>query len=200
VFCGRVFIFLFQSFPLGDKSSVNLRGEYHVDNITVYDEISKGQTLDTNVYKDVEMAESHSSQANDGSVGAASDPNNVSDRVTSQLKEIKFEAKVQGPDGAAMDMDELYPIFWSLQSYFSSPTKLFDPSNLASFKMGLAAALAKFREGYKESDGRGSSRSLEESKQGVKRKRGAGGESLASSFNPKYLTSRDLFDLEVGGA
>ncbi|KAL6359505.1 hypothetical protein LRP88_06926 [Fusarium phalaenopsidis] len=33
-FCGRVFIFMFQSFPLGDKSSVNLRGEYHVENVT----------------------------------------------------------------------------------------------------------------------------------------------------------------------
>src|SRR5579859_6719550 len=37
VFCGRVFIFLFQSFPLGDKSSVNLRGEYHVENVTIFD-------------------------------------------------------------------------------------------------------------------------------------------------------------------
>ncbi|GJC86800.1 THO complex subunit 1 [Colletotrichum liriopes] len=38
-FCGRVFIFMFQSFPLGDKSSVNLRGEYHVENVTVFDDI-----------------------------------------------------------------------------------------------------------------------------------------------------------------
>src|ERR1041384_6399587 len=36
-FCGRVFIFMFQSFPLGDKSSVNLRGEYHVENATTYE-------------------------------------------------------------------------------------------------------------------------------------------------------------------
>src|ERR1700742_3142109 len=36
-FCGRVFIFMFQSFPLGDRSSVNLRGEYHVENLTTYE-------------------------------------------------------------------------------------------------------------------------------------------------------------------
>src|SRR5271155_5726723 len=41
VFCGRVFIFLFQSFPLGDKSSVNLRGEYHVENVTTFDHLSQ---------------------------------------------------------------------------------------------------------------------------------------------------------------
>ena len=37
VFCGRVFFFLFQTFPLGDKSSVNLRGEYHTENVTVFE-------------------------------------------------------------------------------------------------------------------------------------------------------------------
>ena len=42
VFCGRVFIYLFQSFPLGDKSAVNLRGEYHVENTTVYDDVPPG--------------------------------------------------------------------------------------------------------------------------------------------------------------
>jgi THO complex subunit 1 len=36
-FCGRVFIFMFQSFPLGDRSSVNLRGEYHTENVTTFD-------------------------------------------------------------------------------------------------------------------------------------------------------------------
>ncbi len=38
MFCGRVFLFLFQSFPLGDKSSVNLRGEFHVENVTSFEE------------------------------------------------------------------------------------------------------------------------------------------------------------------
>src|SRR5258707_1323014 len=36
-FCGRVFIFMFQSFPLGDRSSVNLLGEYHVENVTSFE-------------------------------------------------------------------------------------------------------------------------------------------------------------------
>merc|ERR1711939_976574 len=40
-FCGRVFIFLFQSFPLGDKSSVNLRGEFHIENVTTFDPAPK---------------------------------------------------------------------------------------------------------------------------------------------------------------
>src|SRR6201999_3878461 len=39
VFCGRVFIFVFQCFPLGDRSSVNRHGDYNNENITVFDEV-----------------------------------------------------------------------------------------------------------------------------------------------------------------
>ncbi|KAF2863709.1 hypothetical protein K470DRAFT_210131 [Piedraia hortae CBS 480.64] len=38
IFCGRIFFFLFHTFPLGDKSSVNLRGEFHVENKTEFDQ------------------------------------------------------------------------------------------------------------------------------------------------------------------
>lgn len=41
VFCGRVYIFMFQSFPLGDKSSVNLRGNFHVENVTTFEDFLK---------------------------------------------------------------------------------------------------------------------------------------------------------------
>ena len=35
-FCGRVFFFLFQTFPLGDKSSANAKAEFHTDNTTKF--------------------------------------------------------------------------------------------------------------------------------------------------------------------
>lgn len=53
VFCGRVYIFLFQSFPLGHKGSVNLRGEFHVGNVTTFEDYIVSEQSD-----DVEMEDS----------------------------------------------------------------------------------------------------------------------------------------------
>jgi THO complex subunit 1 len=58
--------------------------------------------------------------------------------------------------------------------------------------------LAKFKELRKDPDGKNGVRMSDDSKRGVKRKRGEMDEYMASNFNPKYLTSRDLFELEVG--
>lgn len=35
--CGNIRLFLSKAFPLCDRSGVNFRGDYHTDNITVYD-------------------------------------------------------------------------------------------------------------------------------------------------------------------
>ncbi|KAM3589765.1 hypothetical protein VKS41_000618 [Umbelopsis sp. WA50703] len=37
VFCGRILMFLANSFPLGERSGVNLRGEFNVENVVKYD-------------------------------------------------------------------------------------------------------------------------------------------------------------------
>lgn len=36
--CGRIQIFLASVFPLSERSGVNLKGEYHTDNVTLFDE------------------------------------------------------------------------------------------------------------------------------------------------------------------
>ena len=95
-------------------------------------------------------------------------------------------------------MDTLYPIFWSLQEDFSNPTRLFDDNNLQKFQRGLAFTLAKFKEVQQDLQARGTSKLPDDGKRGMKRKRSGQEDELSSSFNPKYLTSRDLFDLEVG--
>jgi THO complex subunit 1 len=43
-FCGRAFIYLLSRFPLGDKSSVNLRGEYYTENVTSFDVLPSQET------------------------------------------------------------------------------------------------------------------------------------------------------------
>ena len=71
VFCGRVFIFLFQSFPLGDRSSVNLRGEYHVENITVFEDLPPKADSKTEDGMEVDQAEGKVVQEQDSTKSEA---------------------------------------------------------------------------------------------------------------------------------
>ncbi len=159
-FCGRVFIFMFQSFPLGDKSSVNLRGEYHVENVTTFDE-------------EVAVADAD---------------------ADAEKMDVDTDAKPQ--KDKALDPDVLYPVFWSLQRTFNQPKKLFDTAHFAVFKAGLEATMATFRSIKPEQPSRAKEKPNEEMPS-LKRKRDGVDDELASGFNPKYLTSRDLFKLEV---
>ncbi|KAL1902562.1 hypothetical protein Sste5346_001004 [Sporothrix stenoceras] len=185
-FCGRVFIFLFQVFPLGDKSSVNLRGEYHVENVTTYDEtpVKTGTEEDGGEKMEVDEA-------------------TTTTTATTATADEKPKT----------DFAALYPIFWSLQTSFSQPKKLFDPAHFAQFKAGMDASLAAFQQISSQDNSR-KQRQLDESRRGVKRKRDKEEkekevkdvvkteakneeDELADTYNPKYLTSRDLFELET---
>ncbi|KAK0623627.1 THO complex subunit 1 transcription elongation factor-domain-containing protein [Immersiella caudata] len=169
-FCGRVFIFMFQCFPLGDKSSVNLRGEYHVENVTTFDP-GPASTEDGPDKMDVD----------------------TDDKSKKQQRGEKEKEKV-------LDPDELYPIFWPLQESFNQPKKLFDPSHFAAFKAGLESTLAVFQAIQPEQPSRSREKpekQIEENSESLKRKRDDKGDELAGGFNPKYLTSRDLFGLEI---
>lgn len=177
-FCGRVFIFMFQSYPLGDKSSVNLRGEYHTENVTSYDASPSKESEDTPAGEkmDVDSEDALKPQPNGT---ASSTPDKDAGSKAASFSEQK-----------TLTPDELYPIFWSLQESLNQPMKLFDPTKFAEFKKGLEATMATFiaipsRARPMKAVG------------GVKRKRGEGEDDLANAYNPKYLTSRDLFELEV---
>lgn len=206
VFCGRVFIFLFQSFPLGDKSAVNLRGEYHTENVTTFDEISK-PTAEEKQEMDVDVPDEKKDSAvtEGGNVQEAAAPSTEESQETtpdsqkhpkvtvSEDKKKDTENKTNADK--PVDLDVLYPMFWGLQAYFSSPTKMFDPQHFSTFKTGLESTLSAFKSVNTDLEAK-SSRGSEDRRPG-KRKRSDDGAEIASSFNPKYLTSRDLFDLEV---
>lgn len=187
-FCGRVFIFMFQSFPLGDKSSVNLRGEYHTENVTTFDkQPPKGSDPENmDVDSDAKPAPLTSDSTSNG-VSAAAKP---ADESSSGSKGVTFSKNED------ISADELYAIFWSLQESFNQPKKLFDTSHFGSFRAGLEATMTMFKSVQSEMNGR-HVKVAEEGKRGTKRKRSQGEDDLANAFNPKYLTSRDLFELEV---
>lgn len=147
VFCGRVFIFLFQSFPLGDRSSVNLRGEFHIENATTFESLP--------------------------------DP----------------DMEVDGVSDERRSMDRLYTQFWRLQTFFSQPTRLFTRSDRDTFRNIVAQTMIKFQTVQQEQQGRLAA----DAPRSAKRRRSADiiSPDSASVLISKYLTSRDLFDLEI---
>lgn len=173
VFCGRVYVFLFQTFPLDHKGSVNLRGDFHVGNVTTFED----------------YLASEDSMAVDATV--------PSEAVTEEAKRAET-SKSRASDTttkdppSTLDTDTLYPIFWSLQHFFSNPPRLFESQKFSEFQKGLEATLAKFKEVPKVIQSGEAVR-----KSSVSPPSSTDYDEFASAFNPKYLTSRDLFKLEV---
>ena len=193
VFCGRVFIYLFQSFDLGDKSSVNLRGEFHVENVTAFDPSPRKSE---DAIKPMEIDTEGARTVSSGGATPASatlDTDNVqrTSRSTPAPRSVKSDTKAAEE---APDLDTLYPKFWALQNLFSSPTRLFEQSSMAQLREGLSMTLACFKSISTSTSNTAAPAPIH----GTKRKRSElNGANSTTAYNPKYLTNRDLFDLEV---
>ena len=154
-----MFIYVFQTFPLHDRSSVNRQGDYNSENVTTFDDLPEKDGKD----QDVAMAEDSADGANE---------------------------KTDDSPNPAAQADELYAVFWGLQKSFAYPPRVFDSDALDEFKNGFEATLGKFKDMPKVM--------AEPVRLDAKRKADFNDqEEFANSFNPKYLTSRELFELEV---
>ncbi|KAK4620838.1 THO complex subunit 1 [Fulvia fulva] len=193
IFCGRVFFFLFQTFPLGDKSSVNLRGEFHTENTTRFD-VTEQSTYGERMDIDPKAGESVGKEATPRGTPQPAGPENLGGKAVPVKAPTKRTAEEE-----ILSSNELYPIFWRLQHDFSDPTRLFNDGNFVLFKKGLASSIAKFQKTATVVQ----TRSGEDDRRGTKRKMDEDGinpdasEHLVDNYNPKYLTSRDLFELEL---
>lgn len=190
-FCGRVFFFLFQTFPLGDKSSVNLRGEFHVDNTTTFDADDTADDHDDEM--DVDATPQATTPKQDGARTA--DSNNVAEGKRGGNK----DGGKKNIEEAVLPDHQLYPIFWRLQHDFSNPTRLYDSENFTAFKKGLTSTIAKFKKSptvvqtkIVDDDRKGMKRAFSEDDEPEQNT-----EHAVDNYNPKYLTSRDLFHLEL---
>ena len=197
IFCGRVFLFLFQMFPLGDRSSVNLRGYFHTENTTKFEvpEI-RTQPNGDSMEVDQELVKAETATPKAGTPQPTTKPGGKAIPVKAPPKKSEQEKVISN--------DELYPIFWRLQQDFSDPRQLLVGERLQAFKRGLADTITKF----KNTPTVVQTKAAESSQRGTKRKFGkdesigenGDGESsdqFVGNYNPKYLTSRDLFDLEL---
>ncbi|KAM0786947.1 hypothetical protein ACM66B_002368 [Microbotryomycetes sp. NB124-2] len=156
VFSGQVLMFLNSVFPLGEKSGVNLRGNFNTGKVTVFDEAESG-----------------------------------SDK--------KRQVQQKGVQDDEADQPDFYHAFWSLQRYFSNPALLFDNAttvrSLKELQTGMNKTLTAFAEATKQER-----RLAGSSKAGGKRKAETDQDienSLEQYFFPKYLTSRNLLELEI---
>lgn len=171
VFCGRIFLFLFQTFPLGAKSSSNIKGDFHKENLTVFEETVD---LKTEEPSSLETEEPPSGDAMSG------------------VETQEMDAASTTTTKPLSSADELYPAFWTMQQAFSNPPDFFSiKKRVEEFKASLEATLAKFKEVPKVNQ------AAADNKRGMKRKVGDINDEFATNFNPKYLTSRELFTLEV---
>lgn len=196
IFCGRVFFFLFQTFPLGDKSSVNLRGEFHVENSTKFDVPAEDAGKDG---EQMEVNEDGAKPPSETKSATPAPESTPQPPARPGSKAVPIKAPRKPVEEEALDNSTLYPIFWRLQQDFSEPTRLFAPDHFQSFKKGLAATILKF----KKTPTVVQTKSAEDGQRGSKRKLNSseeasdGKDDMADNYNPKYLTSRDLFDLEL---
>ena len=192
LFCGRILTFMSQVFPLGERSGVNLRGEY-------------GPVWDIPVGKEGEgKMEGQAPENKD----ATEEGNKM------QIDEIKPEEspeanKKEGTYYATSSRRiftdcsisiEFYNTFWSLQLPFSRPPIFSEPGTFAKFKEAVNKVLPVIKEATAKERALMGSKTSSGQHGALKRKRelegvedSAGGE----YFFAKYLTSPELLELEV---
>lgn len=190
IFCGRILTFLSGVFPLGERSGVNLRGEY-------------GPT-----WGGVELVKPKEEEMSDEDKKVKSPETEKVEGLVDETK--KTQEQKDGTDRVSTpsfnllnhSFADFYHTFWSLQLYFSKPPVFAQPSTFAQFQEAVDKVLPAIKEATaKERAMMGSKAVAASNASTLKRKRDAveGEEELSSTeyFFAKFLTSSELLDLEV---
>ncbi|KAJ2934319.1 hypothetical protein H1R20_g2793, partial [Candolleomyces eurysporus] len=190
IFCGRILTFLSGVFPLGERSGVNLRGEYGPTwegvsfsaNQLVSEEKVKSETQERDVAMDPEVKKETESQ----------------DKMeVDTAKETK--PVVSSDESELQKKEDFYNTFWALQLYFSKPTVFTNQASLEEFKAGVNKVMPVIKEATAKERAMMGSRNLTGTAASLKRKREPETEesNLNEYFFAKFLTSPDLLDLEI---
>ncbi|KAG2022699.1 UDP-glucose epimerase [Coprinopsis cinerea AmutBmut pab1-1] len=179
IFCGRILTFLSGVFPLGERSGVNLRGEY-------------GPTWEGVKYSDKEKVVS--SEDEDVEMAPADESQTQDDKMQVDTKESQ-----PAPQTAAEKREDFYNTFWSLQLYFSKPTEFANKGALEDFRASINKVIPVIKEATAKERAMMGSRNLTGPGAGLKRKREPEAEesNVTEYFFAKFLTSPELLDLEI---
>ncbi|KAI9455734.1 THO complex subunit 1 transcription elongation factor-domain-containing protein [Boletus coccyginus] len=193
MFCGRILTFLSGVFPLGERSGVNLRGEY-------------GPVWEGTVevgHEDVGMK------------GEPSEPSAQGDKMDLDEEQGHDEAKKQSrldKDGMICftfadrstpqhaSCQDFCKTFWSLQLPFSRPPLFASPGTFENFKQAVEKVLPVIKEATTKERAMMGNRALANQPAPSKRKRDVepGEETNTSDyFFAKFLTNPDLLSLEI---
>ena len=96
-------------------------------------------------------------------------------------------------------MDKFYNDFWKTQSFLSNPTLLFESKNYEEFKKNILVILDRFKQVQAALDGF-DGRSSQNPKKHISKRSSSSHNSVfvkQDVFFPKFLTSRNLFELEL---
>ncbi|OJA18064.1 hypothetical protein AZE42_05422 [Rhizopogon vesiculosus] len=170
IFCGRILTFLSGVFPLGERSGVNLRGEYG----PMWEGV-----------KDVEKRDE------DVAMEAAKGPENGEKMEVDGGKKDSVDTK---------ERDGFYTTFWSLQLPFSRPPLFAFPNTLGEFKDAVDKVLPVIKEATTKERAMMGNRGASGASSSLKRKREPElGEASNNSeyFFAKFLTSPELLNLEI---
>ncbi|GAA5841406.1 hypothetical protein JCM5353_007122 [Sporobolomyces roseus] len=218
ILSGRILMLLSSVYPLGEKSGVNLRGNFNIGKGTVWEEeIVVEKKEDENVEGQGEEKE-------------GDEKKEKVDKMEVEEGEEEEASSKENPE--ASSSSSFYPTFWSLQKFFNNPHLLFSApattpisasssrgsptTPLSTLHSSLLTVLTAFSsETKKEKDLSGSSSTSKEldpngrtmkGKEveiaesmivGEKDEMDKTTESLEQYFFPKFLTSRNLLSLEL---
>ncbi|TPX59750.1 hypothetical protein SpCBS45565_g07665 [Spizellomyces sp. 'palustris'] len=136
---------------------------------------------------------------------------NIKNETHYEGEDIKDPMDIDEADALNSNDESLYRIFWHLQHFFANPSLLWQTANFNRFQKGIDATLKRFDDINKETTSQ--SAKHRDDKQGShdrKRKHRASdsseqidtakppsGNGRVELFFPKFLTSPNLFDLEL---
>ncbi|KAJ1981367.1 hypothetical protein H4R35_000758 [Dimargaris xerosporica] len=183
-FAGRVLIFLANAFPLSERSGVNVRGDFHTDNVTNYVELPEPSSTATTTAQ---------TRANDG--GSDGDDQ---------------EAGHNEPESAPLPTEQqiTYTQLWSLQHYFSNPALLLNGPAMAKFRVAVQHTLTQFQQAanthappkglFATSTSTSTPQPAKPRKVSLNTMRNAvtADSRNNNAWNPKFLTSPSLTDLQ----
>ncbi|GAA6016092.1 hypothetical protein JCM11491_000665 [Sporobolomyces phaffii] len=224
ILSGRILMLLSSVYPLGEKSGVNLRGNFNTQKGTVWEQ---DETVDDEAKPEKAGSESKADNEREPTPGDKDDAegksgtNGQSKRDKDKMEVEEGEEAEQGGKPKASS-PSFYSTFWSLQRYFNNPHLLFasDPASptlspLTTLHSSLLTVLSTFAaetRKEKELTGSGSSEpaaaakgkarvetatAVEAMMTGEKDELDKTEESLEQYFFPKFLTSRNLLSLEL---
>ncbi|KAF8628277.1 hypothetical protein AX15_004041 [Amanita polypyramis BW_CC] len=172
IFCGRILTFLSEVFPLGERSGVNLRGEY-------------GPTWEGVV--DLGRSKKKENEEKDRPFGGKPKPESDGDKM-------QVDSLPPPPS-----KEELYHTFWSLQLPFSKPPLFAQGDTFPEFRDTVDRVLPVIKEATAKERAMMGSRASPGASSSLKRKRDPEVEETSNGdyFFAKFLTSPDLLDLEI---